>query len=397
MPHRSSLLAVAFALTLAGCSGHPRGNQVQVTDSAGVRVVTNTSVSAPEWTLTADPLLDLGKVEGGGPEQFFQVVGARRLANGNLLVVNAGSREIRIFAPDGSFLRSFGRSGKGPGEFGFPGPPWRVHGDSLAFWDYRMQRLAVFDSAGSFGRFLALQQPIINPVPVAVLPDTRMVLRSDVLDMSSSTTFKMMDMDFFLIGPAGQVVDTLPTQPLGEFGQVGDESGGFVGSPLFSPQTQGTWAPDGYWVGTKMQEEVLRYSYSGQLTMVVRWPARDRTIAAGDADLEVERYLDGVPEDRRASMKKLYRQSPVAKQFPAYGLIWTDTLGDLWVQDYERPDHTGPSTWRVVDPGGALVGVVHVPEDDRLVDAGEDYLVTVHSDDVGVEHVRVYGLSRGQS
>lgn len=393
MRHRSAPLALAFFL--AACTSHSRTTRVQVTDSAGVRIVTNASVTGPKWTLSAEPLLDLGTVEGGGPQQFFRVSGAMRLPHGGLLVVNGGSQEVRVFGPDGSLARSFGRAGKGPGEFGFPGPPWRIRGDSLAFWDYGLQRLAIFDSAGSFGRFLSAQKAIMNPSPVAVLPDTRVILGSLLLDMSSGTAFRMMYTKFYLLGPTGEVADTLPEQPFAEYAQIGDRRNGFVDSPIFEARTQTVGDAHGYWVGTARREEVLRYSPTGELTMEVRWPARDRTISPGDREAEIQTRLEGVQEAQRPGLRKLWETVPVAKEFPAYGGLHTDTLGDLWVEDYERPGHTGPATWRVFDAQGALVGVVQLPGEDEFLDAGEDYVVVDHRDEVDVEHVRVYGLSRG--
>ena len=88
----SKRLLAAFAATLCGvgCSGQAeRSATVQVVDSAGIRVVTNLTLEAPAWALTPEPVLDLGTVEGGGPDQFFRVSAARRLNDGAVAIFNA--------------------------------------------------------------------------------------------------------------------------------------------------------------------------------------------------------------------------------------------------------------------------------------------------------------------
>ncbi|HSK20055.1 MAG TPA: 6-bladed beta-propeller [Longimicrobiales bacterium] len=102
-----------------------------------------------EWEVAAEPSLSIGVVDGDERYQMHQVVGAVQLHDGRIAVMNAGSAELRIYAPDGTFISAHGRPGEGPGEFRTAS---RMHliGDTIFIHDSRLQRLSVHDDAGSF-------------------------------------------------------------------------------------------------------------------------------------------------------------------------------------------------------------------------------------------------------
>lgn len=60
---------------------------------------------------------------------------------------------------------------------------------------------------------------------------------------------------------------------------------------------------------------------------------------------------------------------------------------------------TDPEVWRwvVLDPDGALVGSVEVPGDLEVLEIGDDYLLGVAIDALGVEYIRVHRLNRGSA
>ena len=102
-----------------------------------------------EWEVAAEPSLSIGVVEGDERYQMHQVVGAAQLPDGRIAVMNAGSAELRIYAPDGTFISAHGRPGEGPGEFRSAS---RLHliGDTIFIHDSRLQRLSLHDESGSF-------------------------------------------------------------------------------------------------------------------------------------------------------------------------------------------------------------------------------------------------------
>ena len=83
---------------------------------------------------------------GGDPNyQFGQISGIAELSDGRLAVLDAQAQHLRIFSADGMHLRTIGRAGSGPGEFGLgAGPVLIGPGDSIYVPDVSNQRLNKF-------------------------------------------------------------------------------------------------------------------------------------------------------------------------------------------------------------------------------------------------------------
>ena len=97
-------LAALSGIAVVACTDTTtRAGTVVVRHSAGVSIVENTAPASElaVWTLVGQPELQLRAVEGDSAEQFFRVSGAVRLSDGRIAVANAGSQELRLFAPDG--------------------------------------------------------------------------------------------------------------------------------------------------------------------------------------------------------------------------------------------------------------------------------------------------------
>lgn len=118
--HLGRRAAVVSLLAVAACAEDPQPQQTVVSDSAGVRVVSNlASDTLLEWTFV--PTFTLGGEENG-PESFYSVsertVGVD--AAGRIYVLDADGHRVIVFTADGAHVRTLGREGKGPGEISWP-------------------------------------------------------------------------------------------------------------------------------------------------------------------------------------------------------------------------------------------------------------------------------------
>ena len=73
--------------------------------------------SAPTWRLVPEAIFG---ASGDPGSEFSDIRGVEVSNNGNVLVLDYKAHNIRVFTPDGKFLRVIGRGGEGPGEFGEP-------------------------------------------------------------------------------------------------------------------------------------------------------------------------------------------------------------------------------------------------------------------------------------
>ena len=83
-----------------------------------------------------EQLVRIGAVEGEEAYQFHQIYSLAMDAEGILYVGNNQTGSVRVFRPDGSFVREFGRKGRGPGEYSMINRVW-LAGDSIGVTDWQ--------------------------------------------------------------------------------------------------------------------------------------------------------------------------------------------------------------------------------------------------------------------
>lgn len=116
---------------------------------AGVVHVRHAGV-APEWR--PERLVTLGELGGftgaPGPEEFGRVVSVLADEGGSIFVADGQAGDIRVFAPDGAFVRRLGRKGGGPGEIEGLGRIAWLADDTLLVMDPGNARLTRLTAAG---------------------------------------------------------------------------------------------------------------------------------------------------------------------------------------------------------------------------------------------------------
>ena len=100
------------------------------------------------WRL--DDVLRIGAVDVEGPAQFGRIRDIEVDRLGRIYVLEAQSREVRVFDQAGRHVRSFGRSGAGPGEFRNPTTLAWMADDRLVVVDPGGGRYSLFDTAGAY-------------------------------------------------------------------------------------------------------------------------------------------------------------------------------------------------------------------------------------------------------
>lgn len=119
------LLWVGVLALATGCGGAPSGGPGELavdTLAGGVIQVTSSMEGqwgeAEGWVLEEE--LRIGTGGRVGPESFGQIAALAVDESGRIFVLDNQARELRIFGPAGEHLRTIGRQGGGPGEFGNP-------------------------------------------------------------------------------------------------------------------------------------------------------------------------------------------------------------------------------------------------------------------------------------
>src|SRR5262245_59126486 len=101
------LLAVSLTATAAWASkAHARFQQPAPTAPAAVQLRLGAPIAA------------IGETDGA-PEYLFSRLGGVQLRDDRIVVADNGSAQLRFYDGRGRFLKSIGRRGGGPGEFGW--------------------------------------------------------------------------------------------------------------------------------------------------------------------------------------------------------------------------------------------------------------------------------------
>jgi len=166
------LLAVSVA-AIASCAPARDVALVVARDSAGIEIVESSQGASskvpPRLSLSIEPTLQIGS-RGGHEIALHRAVEATRLADGRIVVANAGTGELRAFGPAGEFLYAAGKAGDAPGEFlGLAAVHQTGNGDLLAY-DYRAKRISVFSDDLMLRRTSSLRDLLIARDGLASYP-----------------------------------------------------------------------------------------------------------------------------------------------------------------------------------------------------------------------------------
>lgn len=121
-----------------------------------------------EWRLADSPSVDIGVAEGKESDELASASGSLRLPDGRIVIANSGTSELRVFDSTGTFVKSIGRKGEGPGEFTGSLQMTAISPTEFAVFDQNAQRLSVFDTAGSLVRESRVQAQLSDGFPLWV-------------------------------------------------------------------------------------------------------------------------------------------------------------------------------------------------------------------------------------
>ena len=144
----AALLAVA---TVRADAQQRDDRRVRVDTLEGGRIVVSNPDSpqaGPEGVPTLVEVLRIGSLDDTC-DAFGRIMSLAVDGDGRIYVADSQASEVRVFSPEGECVRTFGRSGEGPGEFSLlAGIVWQPPGFLWAIDSVR-ERFTVFDSLGT--------------------------------------------------------------------------------------------------------------------------------------------------------------------------------------------------------------------------------------------------------
>ena len=392
---------IAFAASCAtDAAPRPEAN---VRDSAGVEIVENSGslpLNGGGWSIGLEPDLAIGSVEGDTTYQFFGVAGAHRTADGRIAVVNAGSREVRIYDAQGTFVRSLGRPGEGPEEFGMPVLGGAVD-DTLVVVDRAHHRISMVHPDVGFVRLARVDDDVGGYLNPSGTFGNGQVVFGGAFDMRRIGELKdgMNRAHTFYrsCNPDGSMAADFGNKSGAEFFIRSLEGRGPESRPALFPfgkMPLATVSSNYFYFGSGDRYEIEGYDPLGKLVRLVRLERQATPVTEEDRSRYIEDTVSEVEDENETRrIRQNLSTLPVPDVFPPYAGLATDALGHLWVQDYPRPGDEIP-VWTIFDSRGVLSGRVTIPDNVSILEIGEDYLLGLYRDELGVEYVHVYSVER---
>jgi hypothetical protein len=157
----------------------------------------------PVLSLSAEPTLEIGVMDGDADYLFQHIVSTVRLPSGRIAVSDAGAMEVSVYASDGTFLRRWGGRGEGPGEFRALSRIYSGGEGAILALDAWTGRVSVFDTLGNFSHQVSAEDLSDDPV----FPLDVWLYRLYWVDGALSAPAR---------GAVRDALDALPSPPAGE-------------------------------------------------------------------------------------------------------------------------------------------------------------------------------------
>lgn len=377
MKHRPVLVptVVLLALTIVSCSDRGAGPEAgvwqgTVTQEDGVTVVRNSKAPLHEGSILA--LAEDWTAGKAGPEGSL-LSSPESLAvdeAGVVYVLDFRPPYVKVFEADGRFRRAFGRQGQGPGEFQFVERFSLPAGSGrLAVLDIGGKRLNWFDLEGNFLESSLLPMPSLARGGV----DSRGRLFWTEGDRQTGR------ITLVLFDPGTETSVRLHEWPTPDF-----QPNPFRPRTCCEPDGRG-----GLIFGDAAAYELLVFDADGTLARRIRREHEPVPVSREDID-EFERR----PTPQGIS----HANNVYSKTHGAFRSFFTDDLGHIFVQTWERTPDRGMDIHDVFDAEGRFIGRTPLPPHKDLINPTlrvlrNGKLYAILPDDEGYEVVKRYSVT----
>lgn len=357
-------------------------------------VIEGTEARAPgAMRINPDPVLQLGGANADPDEAFTEVAGAMATAAGGVLVVDRITADLRIFDATGSLVARAGRRGEGPGEFQQPTLLNAAPGDSVVVYDGMLRRMTIVAQDGSGFRSVSAQAAgpgrALAALDAHVLMMTPGGLPPRGAEGPVSLPMVVRHVDLDQPGAGTTIATHTHVQVAVSLGPLPT----FVDAP-FAVYPSVAASPAGFHVLEVDDPTIREYSWDGALRRTLRILDPAVPLSRQDFDEAIDRIVDQLLEGRdlpRDAVRAAFASLDRPATLPPFRCLLVDDLGWLWAEVHAM-ETDGPSTWIAIDSDGRAQGSVVMPEGLAVTHIGADRIVGVHTDALGVPHVRVHRI-----
>lgn len=328
------VLQVFFLLCVIlfmACSQSPKkGPWVEVVD--GIECVHNPETPLyPRRTVVFEEELTIRSEDEEGNVLLYRPAWHLVDSKGDIYVCDLQDMEIKVFDPEGRWVRSIGRKGEGPGEFQNIGEIALLPDDRLLVLDWEAHRVSLFDQEG---RFLSSHKFSNWSYDVFLTTDTFYVRDETIFGETTKLFVKAVDFSGRELFSYGSFEPHHP-QEIKEAGRWFSVSRPYDVRSILAgdPKNQRLY----HCLNDRYLIEV--YDRTGTLFRKIDRPYK----LLPTSDEDKKRYVEGfagASEKDRALIDKHVRMPPVKT---VTDRMFVDDQGNLWVETNEERKDEGKS------------------------------------------------------
>jgi len=421
-PSSRALAAITSAAVLAGCGAASDASAprwVAEADTIGDTVVVRT-IAGSVWPagVTVTPEVTIGQFEGPDEYVFGEIVSLTVAADGSIFLYDRQAKALRQYAPDGTYVRTIGREGGGPGEYRRPDAGLAITPDGrLLLRDPGNARINIYSLTGESLGSWRIEGGFSTSNPLFVDAAGR-VYTPGLMDRTADVT--RWRNALIRVGPDSITPDTLPVPELEHEPKVlvarhtterGTSTS--VNSVPFTASAHWAYSPLGYFVVGVSD----RYAIS--------------LLRTGEPVLRIEKAWTPVPvnpeekaEAERRSIESMRFTDPnwrwdgpgIPDTKPAFRSIFVAADGRIWVQLHQpafeieleeetrepRPGRLTPQRWveplvyDIFEPDGRYLGAIELPRNTSVRYARGDHLWAITRDEFDVQYVTRFRIQTAE-
>jgi hypothetical protein len=403
------LAAAALAGALAACgSGTADDGAVVLREVAGDTTIVRTSGVGPwggDAILTEE--VRIGVLEGAEAYTFGRINALTVDDDGAIYVLDSQTLNVRVYGPEGAHLRTFGRSGGGPGELKQPSGMAFLPDGRLAVRDFGNTRINLYGRSGDVLGSLPIPGGFFTSSPI--FADRHGFIYTDVIIERTD------DGRFFTgllrIDTTGVVQDTMrPPLPYADVPRLIAESQSTGGRSIsfsqvpFWPVPVSTLSPAGEFVGGTTDRYAIHTWHADGTVQRIERQVEPVPVQAGERATRVEEITRSM---RRTDPGWRWNGPQPPEQKPAFKAVRVAADGRIWVglsrpaerqppDPDARPDPGGlpaldrwvePGVWDVFESDGAHLGTVRLPPRFTIHFMRGDYVWGTIRDEFDVDYV----------